>query len=166
MIYNSEGILGELINPEAGDESGKRIYKGGLYADYQYLWVEYEPNPNADGYALDWTHEREWRWVNNCQDSILGPTPKQGVPLLLPSVFDYQNGRHIHYLPKIIVHTIDEQKELSQLLITEAPDWHSSCEDNYLRRYIKELSKVEVVSLEATQREPEIVKLEWNILDE
>ncbi len=166
VIYESEEILGQLIRPgEPRCEEGKEIFKGGLPIDYQYLWVRYEPIPNADGYVVDWTHEREWRCrARDYHDIELGLIPKEGVPLLLPSVYDHQKGKLIHYLPKILVQTVEEKNTLGELIKTYSPQWAEKCGNKYLQAYFSALStRVKIIALNSLPSDTDSSKLEWII---
>jgi len=168
VIYGSEDILGERLRPnELGYEEGKEIYKNGLPKDYQYLWVRYEPIPNMDGYAVDWTHEREWRClVNIYHDIKLGCTPKEGVPLLLPAVYNYEVKKECRYLPKILV-SHNWEKELTEETIKESSQqWAAECQNKYLQGYFKLLPKANVIVLDELADNPEAAKLDWVLLSE
>lgn len=166
VIYGSEDILGELLRPgEPGYEAGKEIYKNGLPKEYQYLWMRYEPIPNEHGYAVDWTHEREWRCrVGVFHDVELGTTPDEGVPLLLPGVYDYEHHTSVHYLPKILVHKTEEKELVEELINELSPEWMKECQSEYLRSYFKALPKVKVIALHELPNNPEASQLDWIIL--
>jgi hypothetical protein len=63
VLYAGKGELGRRIKQgEAGWEEGKDIFRGGLPADLQYLWVNYDPlGVGPFNHAIDFTWEREWR---------------------------------------------------------------------------------------------------------
>lgn len=163
VIYNTEDILGEpLRTGEPWYETGKEIYKNGLPKDYQYLWCRYEPIPDEHGYVVDWTHEREWRCrVRIYHDLELGSTPEEGVPLLLPAVYDYENHQGIHYLPKILVSKRWEKDLLDELIQASTPEWAAKCQDKYLQGYFKALPKAKVIALGELAEHPEAYELEW-----
>ena len=163
VIYASEGILGIPLRPnEPGYETGKEIYKNGLPKDYQYLWGRYDPIPNEQGYAVDWTHEREWRCrVRIYHDVELGVTPSEGVPLLLPAIYDYNTKKFIHYLPKILVSNNSEKQILEEIIRISVPEWIAKCQDKYLQGYFKALPKAKVIALDELSQHPEAGELEW-----
>jgi hypothetical protein len=167
VIYGTEDILGVPLMPtEAGYEKDREIYKNGLQNEYQYLWVRYEPIPNAQGYVVDWTHEREWRCrVRVCHDSKLGDTPSGGLPLLLPAVYDYERTKWIYYLPKILVHTGDEKETVVQLIKELLPGWMKACQSSYLKGYFELLPEAKVIALNELQGNTEAIKLDWVIQD-
>ncbi len=163
VIYGQEDILGELVRPNEPDyETGKEIYKNGLPKDCQYLWVRYEPIPNEDGYVVDWTHEREWRSrARIYHDLELGFTPEEGVPLLLPALYDFESNQWIHYLPKILVSKRQEKEFLDELIQLSMPEWIAQCQDKYLQSYFKALPKAKVIALGELPEHPEAYELEW-----
>lgn len=168
VIYGTEDILGEQLRPnEPGYEKDKEIYKNGLPKDYQYLWVRYEPIPNMNGYVVDWTHEREWRCrVVICCDAKLGSAPREGVPLLLPAVYNHEMKKDIYYLPKILVWR-KQEKELAEETIKESShQWAAECEDKYLRCYFELLPKAKIIALEEMTNNPEATKLDWALLSQ
>ena len=167
VIYHSEEILGQMLMPnEKGYKAGQEIFKNGLPDKYQYLWVRYEPIPNEDGYVVDWTHEREWRSkVEIIHDIELGVTPDEGVPILLPAIYDSDKGKHIRYLPKILVSTIDEKEIVIEMIRILSPDWSAKSNNKYLQGYFKLLPKVNVIALGELNEQPEAHNLEWIIPD-
>jgi len=166
VIYGSEDVLGIPLSPsEPGYETGKEIYKNGLPKECQYLWMRYEPIPNEDGYVVDWTHEREWRCkVRTYHDPKLGNTPSEGIPLLLPSVYDYERGQFINYLPKILVRKGDEKEALEELINELSPEWTESCQHSYLKSYFRLLPKAKVIALKELEDNPEARELDWIVL--
>ncbi len=168
VIYGTEDVLGEMVRPnKQGYEEGKEIYKNGLPKEYQYLWVRYEPIPNEDGYVVDWTHEREWRClVNVYHDVELGNTPTEGIPLLLPGVYDYERRGLVHYLPKILVRNRQEKELMEELINAVSPQWMIDCQNEYLRRYFKELPRSKVIALNELEDNPEAAELDWLLLTE
>jgi hypothetical protein len=76
VIYGAESI--SCFNPgEVGFEPGKRIMRPDcLPYNEQYRFVNY--NPNRDGYPMDWTFEREWRWSAKNDIAQLGGYPLSG----------------------------------------------------------------------------------------
>lgn len=168
VIYASEDILGERLRPnEPGYEEGKEIYKNGLPKDYQYLWVRYEPIPNMDGYVVDWTHEREWRCrVNAYHDAKLGSAPKEGVPLLLPAVYNHEIKKESRYLPKILVSKKWEKDLIEETIKELSQQWLVECQDKYLQGYFKLLPKTNVIALDELEDNPEAAKLDWVLVEE
>jgi len=168
VIYGSEDILGELLKPnEPGYEEGKEIYKGGLSKDYQYLWFRYQPIPNVDGYVVDWTHEREWRCrVNIYHDAKLGCTPKEGVPLLLPAVYDHEIKKEARYLPKILVSCKSEKELVEEIIKESSQQWLAECQDKYLQGYFTLLPQTKIIALDELEDNPEAAKLDWVLLGE
>ncbi len=168
VIYDSGDILGELLSPnEPGYEEGKEIYKNGLAKDYQYLWVRYEPIPNVDGYVVDWTHEREWRCrVNIYHDAKLGDTPKDGVPLLLPAVYNHEIKKEARYLPKILVSEKSEKELVEETIKSSWQQWAAECQDKYLQGYFKLLLQTKIIALDELEDNPEAAKLDWVLLEE
>jgi hypothetical protein len=168
VIYGSEDILGERVRPnEPGYEEGKEIYKGGLPKDYQYLWFRYQPIPNVDGYVVDWTHEREWRCrVNIYYDAKLGCTPKEGVPLLLPAVYNHEIKKEARYLPKILVSCKSEKELVEEIIKESAQQWLAGCQDKYLQGYFKLLPQTKIIALDELEDNPEAAKLDWVLLGE
>lgn len=61
VIYSDDSALGRLVT--TGEEGqAPWVYEGGLSAETQHLWVNYNPTALWDRpYPVDWTHEREWR---------------------------------------------------------------------------------------------------------
>lgn len=165
VIYGSEDILGILLRPdEPGYEEGKEIYRGGLPKEYQYLWMRYEPIPNQDGYVVDWIHEREWRCqVRVYHDSKFSNTPTEGIPLLLPAVYNSERALSVHYLPKILVSTKDE-REMVEVIIKELSAlWLEQCQNDYLKGYLGLLLRTSVLALNELADDPEAAKLDWII---
>ena len=162
VIYGSEDILGKLLQPnEAGYETDKEIYKNGLPIDHQYLWARYQPIPNEDGFVVDWTHEREWRCrIHIYHDVELGTTPNEGIPILLPAIYDYSREKWIHYLPKIIVAKTSEKQIIEETIRTNRPEWVAQCQDKYLQNYFKALPQARVINLDT-----ETCELEWQVLE-
>lgn len=165
VIYGEEDILGvPLTSAEAGYEEDKEIYKNGLPREYQYLWIRYEPIPNQQGYVVDWTHEREWRCrVRTYHDLKLGNTPSEGIPLLLPAIYDQERGEHIYYLPKILVRNQDEKETMEQVIKELLSAWLEACQSSYLKNYFKLLPRVNVIALNELQGDTEAIKLDWVI---
>jgi hypothetical protein len=64
VLYGSDTELGRRLNEgEPGWEQGKDIFTGGLPAELQYLWVNYDPqSPSIQRPSVDFTWEREWRY--------------------------------------------------------------------------------------------------------
>lgn len=168
VIYGTEDILGEkLRHNEPGYEEGKEIYKNGLSKDYQYLWVRYEPIPNMDGYVVDWTHEREWRCrVNVYHDANLGNTPKDGIPLLLPAVYNHEIKKESRYLPKILVSHKQERELVEEVIKESSQLWEAGCQDKYLKGYFKLLPKVKIIVLDELTDNPEAARLDWVLSSE
>lgn len=100
-FLNSCGALPNRYKPYAVAVKKDRLFEYGgrpvIYGDsnllhslpdhQKFLWVPFQPTPNASlgGYPIDWTHEREWRsTVNNYNASAHGAYLTDGVPLLLP----------------------------------------------------------------------------------
>jgi hypothetical protein len=166
VIYGSEDILGILLRPdESGYELGKEIYKNGLPRYYQYLWMRYQPIPNQDGYVVDWTHEREWRCrVETYHDAKFGNTPNEGVPLLLPAVYNYEQEKSVYYLPKILVRTINEKDSVEEVIKELSPEWMNACENSYIKGYFELLPKTNVIALNELENDEESAKLDWIIL--
>jgi len=165
IIYGSEDILGTPIQiSESGYELGKEVYKDGLPKDFQYLWMRYEPLPNLDGYVVDWTHEREWRCrVKIFHDRQLGNTLEEGIPLILPAVYDNRRNRWIRFLPKILVRSGDERDTVSEVITELLPAWREDCQNDYLKAYFKLLPKVNIIALSELEDNPEANKLDWMI---
>ena len=167
VIYSSEEILGQIIVPNEKEyEQGKEIYKNGLHKEFQYLWVRYQPIPNVDGYVVDWTHEREWRCrIMSYHDIQWGFTPSQGIPIVLPAVFDYSISKNkpIRYLPKILVKTLEERDELAERINEKLPEWADTCQHPYLQGYFELLPDVKIIALDELSNHPEEIELEWVI---
>lgn len=165
VIYGTEDILGtKTTSNEPGYEEGKEVYIDGLPRDSQYLWVRYDPIPNEHGYVIDWTHEREWRCrVNTYHDHKLGDTPTEGIPLLLPGVYDYEKENWIYYLPKILVHKSEEKETVETIIRELLPQWSKTCENKYLQKYFTVLPKARVIALDDLPTD-EGVKLDWVLL--
>jgi len=168
VIYGSEDILGELLRPnEPGYEADKEIYKNGLSKDYQHLWVRYQPIPNVDGYVVDWTHEREWRCrVRTYHDVNLGNTPEEGIPLLLPAVYNHDIKKDARYLPKVLVSEKSEKELIEETIGDSWQQWAAECQDKYLQGYFKLLPKAQVIVLDELEDNPEAAKLDWVLLGE
>jgi len=168
VIYGSEDLLGERVRPgESRYEEGKEVYKNGLSKDYQYLWVRYEPIPNMDGYVVDWTHEREWRCrVRLYHDAELGYTPKEGVPLLLPAVYNHEIKKETRYLPKILIWDEWEKELVEEIIKQSSQQSTTQCQDKYLEGYFKLLPKTKVIALHELANSPEAAKLDWVLLGE
>ena len=165
VIYASEDILGIPLTPdELGYELGKEIYKNGLPKDYQCLWMRYQPIPNQDGYVVDWTHEREWRCrVKIYHDLKLGNTPQESIPLLLPAVYDFERGKPVYYLPKILVRRRDEKDSVEQVVKELLPRWIEACTNSYLKGYFELLPRANVIALNELEDNPEASELDWVI---
>lgn len=161
VIYGTEDVLGRIVAPnELGYEKDKEIYKDGLPREYQYLWVRYEPIPNPDGYVIDWTHEREWRCrVKAPYHALEGFLPEQGVPILLPAV--YESNKWIRFLPRILVSKKEERELLVEIINTASPTWLAECKDEYLRNCLEQLPKVTVVALGEVQERLEAGEYQW-----
>lgn len=167
IIYGPEEMLGIRLSPSAdGYESGKDIFKDGLPKEYQYLWMRYQPIPNQDGYVVDWTHEREWRClVASHHDSKFGDTPGEGIPLLLPGVYNHELKKTIYYLPKILVRSEDDKKSIEQIIETLVPGWVASCQSDYLKNCFEQLPGVNIIALSELGGNSEAIKLEWNLVE-
>lgn len=167
VIYDSEDILGIPLEPsEHGYEADKEIYRDGLPKDYQYLWMRYQPIPNEDGYVVDWTHEREWRCrARIYRDPRLGNTPAEGIPLLLPAVYDFDRRKPVYYLPKILVRKKDERETIETLIKELLPTWIKDCQSDYLKHYFELLPKAKVIALNELENDPEAGNLDWIILE-
>lgn len=167
VISGSEEILGTLLMPaEPRYEPDKDIYRNGLPEDHQYLWVRYQPIPNQDWNVVDWTHEREWRCkINTYHDDKLGSTPTEGVPLLLPSVYNHKHGKPEYFLPKILVGTREEKTTVNEVIKELLQGWTKACQTNYLKKYFELLPKVNVVALSELAENPDATKLDWIILE-
>jgi hypothetical protein len=165
VIYGGEDILGVPLMPnEAGYEKDKEVYKNGLPREHQYLWIRYQPIPNQNGYVVDWTHEREWRCrVRTYHDLKFGNTPPEGIPLLLPAIYDQEREDHIYYLPKILVRDGDEKETIEEVIKELLPEWLGACQSSYLKNYFSVLPKVNVVVLSELQGDTEAIKLDWVI---
>jgi len=168
VIYESEDILGERLRPnEPGYDKDKEIYKNGLPSDYQYLWVRCDPIPNMDGYVVDWTHEREWRCrVETYSDARLGLTPQEGIPLLLPVVYNHEIRKLTRYLPKILVSEKKEKELIKETIEELSQQWGTECQNKYLQGYFKLLPKTKVIALDELEDNPEAEKLDWVLLEE
>ena len=165
VIYGTENILRQILTPrEPAYEKDKEIYKDGLPKEHQYLWVRYDPIPNPDGYVIDWTHEREWRCrVKAPYHALEGFLPEEGVPILLPAV--YESGKWVRFFPRILVAKKEEEELLVEIVNTASPTWMAECKNEYLRNYLEQLPKARIVVLEEVgehleAREPEWARLE------
>ena len=101
---------------------GDETFLNRLHDEDKYLWVRYDPIPNASfgDYPIDWTHEREWRTrVFQCNYEKIGTTPAEGVPLILPPEYESQKTRLI--LPWILVRKEEEVRELKAWMATVPP---------------------------------------------
>jgi hypothetical protein len=165
VIYGTEDILGRrLTTNEREYEKDKEIYKDGLPKEYQYLWVRYEPIPNADGYVIDWTHEREWRArVKAPYHTTEGFLPEEGVPILLPAL--YESVKWVRFFPRILVAKKDEEQLLVEIINAASQSWVAECKNEYLRNYFDQLPKALMVALEEVEGHLEAKEREWARLE-
>ena len=116
---------------------------------------------------MDWTHEREWRCrVNIYHDAKLGCTPKEGVPLLLPAVYNYEIKKEARYLPKILVSCKSEKELVEEIIKESSLQWLAECQDKYLGCYFKLLPQIKIIALDELEDNPETAKLDWVLLGE
>lgn len=164
VIYGTEDMLGRKLRPnEHGYEHGKEIYTGGLQMDCQYLWVRYQPIPNQDGYVIDWTHEREWRCRIRPYHDIGGSLPEEGMPILLPGV--YEVSKWVSYLPIVLVAERSEKEILVDLINMAAAEWKSQCKNRYLQDYYEKLPKVRIVVIKEVEQHLASGEIEWGRLE-
>jgi len=128
--------------------------------------VRYQPIPNEDGYVVDWTHEREWRCrVITYHDARFGNTPTEGVPLLLPAVYNYEQGRSVYYLPKVLVRRKNEKETVEEIIKELSPEWMKACQNSYLKGHFELLPRANIIALNELENDTEAVKLDWIILE-
>ena len=165
VSYGAENILGQVITPnEPRHEKDREVYKEGLPKGHQYLWVRYEPILNPDGYAIDWTHEREWRCrVKSPYHALEGSLPEEGVPILLPAV--YESGKWVRFFPRILVPKKDEKELLVEIVKTASATWMAECKNEYLRKYFEQLPKAPIIVLDEVKEHLEAGDHEWARLE-
>jgi len=100
----------------------------------KHLWVKYSPlSESSRNYSVDWTHEREWRArVNVCVFPGFGPTPEEGVPLVLPPI--NIDGKSLISLPQILVINSSLAEDLRRWL-KAIPEYKGT---NYYIKYLHE----------------------------
>jgi len=135
----------------------------GLQDDCKYLWVRYNPIPNAQlgDYPIDWTHEREWR-ARGIKYSYgsLGTSPEEGVPLLLPP--QIRVPRPIWFLPWIIVK--DKAKaDVFRDFTANLPQYTGS--NGILRLYFENLNKAPIICLDEVETKLDAKDNRWSRLD-
>lgn len=134
-----------------------------LNDEYKYLWTCYNPVPNSSyrGYPLDWTHEREWRCRVNKRNFLdWGLTPDEGIPLVLPPS-DSLKGFPIA-VPKVLVQTIQEAKELRQWL-ADLPQYDGS--NRFIQKFYENLAQLWIIPLDFIHQKLEIGDTRWARLE-
>ncbi|MGE3409013.1 MAG: abortive infection system antitoxin AbiGi family protein [Pirellulales bacterium] len=71
VFYGTKDMMGRKLKmDEDGFQEGRDIYTDGIPTWLQYLWVQYKPTvAHFSDYPIDFTWEREWRYV--CRDKPL-----------------------------------------------------------------------------------------------
>jgi hypothetical protein len=125
----------------------------------KYLWVSYNPVPSSSygGYPLDWMHEREWRArVTKYSFVDWGVTPNEGVPLVLPPIC---NGEAIPaVLPKLLVKTIEEAKDLRECL-NGFPKYEGR--NGFIRMFYDNLMQLQIIPLDYVRERLENRDTRW-----
>lgn len=125
----------------------------------KYLWVGYNPVPSSSfsGYPLDWTHEREWRTkVEKYNFLDWGLTPDEGIPLVLPPI---HNGKEfVIALPKILVRTVEEAKDLREWL-AGLPKYEGM--NGFIKKLYENLTQLWIVPLDFINERLEIGDTRW-----
>ena len=128
----------------------------------KYLWVAYSPLPQPHReYPIDWTHEREWRTRLHCHNiPDWGPTPEEGVPLVLPPI-DI-NGTSTISFPKILVINSGIADNVREFIRSILGD---DCTNRYIKHLHTCLPKLEIITLEMIQEKLENRADKWTRLD-
>jgi hypothetical protein len=145
VVYNDETFLNRLSDED------------------KYLWVRYDPIPEASlgGYPIDWTHEREWRARSaKYQYLHIGTSPAEGVPLLLPPEFESQKTRLV--LPWILVRKEEEIRDLKAWMAALPPYGGSN---GVLKQYFDVLLNVPIIALEEVEKRLNDGDERWARLD-
>ena len=139
VIYGAENISC-FQEGDVGFIPGWRIIKPEhIPYDEQYRFVNY--NPNRDGYPIDWTFEREWRW------SAKNDVNQMGGYLLSGKVTFSSNKKYSHGRTHILV-----EKEIDiQWLKSNVSNIDYEDKTNiYRNMWLNNLrSKTKVLSLES-----------------
>jgi hypothetical protein len=144
---------------------GDRALFARLNEEDQYLWVMFNPVPDAGfgGGIVDWTHEREWRAkipLGQAMRIQERTTDILGVPLLLPQVLI--NVTPQLFEPKIIVNSDAEVTNLSQW-IGQLPRYTGT--DQSLQDYFNRVPTFSVVSLNTVSGKLASPDARWNKLE-
>lgn len=119
----------------------------------------YNPVPSSSfsGYPLDWTHEREWRTkVEKYNFLDWGLTPDEGIPLVLPPI---HNGKEfVIALPKILVRTVEEAKDLREWL-AGLPKYEGM--NGFIKKLYENLTQLWIVPLDFINERLEIGDTRW-----
>lgn len=132
-----------------------------LPSEFKHLWVGFQPYPDPDrnGYPIDWTHEREWRaTVNEYEVPCFGYYDLEGVPLLLPP--DIVTEKLL--LPWILVSTEAEAAD-TRKWIQDLPDYDG--ENEMMRQYRTNLPWAPVVPLNTVEMKLAKGCISWAKLD-
>ena len=133
-----------------------------LQEEDKYLWVKYDPlNQPSRDYSIDWTHEREWRAkVSICTPPGWGPTPEEGIPLILPPIDD--NGKSLISFPLIIVinSTLVENLRDSLKIFSEYKGTNS-----YIKHLYENYDEQKILPLDMVYEKLEASDERWGRLD-
>ena len=95
--------------------------------------------------------------------AIEGSLPKEGVPILLPAV--RVSRKLVHFFPRILVYKKKDKELLIEIIKSTSPIWISECNNDYLRDYLKQLPKVEIVSFEEVEEHLKAGEFQWARLE-
>ena len=133
-----------------------------LHDEDKYLWVRYSPlSQSSQNYAVDWTHEREWRArVNVRVFPGCGPTPEEGVPLVLPPI-DI-GAESLISLPRILITKSTLAEDLRKWL-KAIPEYKGT---NFYIRYLHEhYTEFKIIPLDIVYDKLEDGDERWSRLD-
>lgn len=133
-----------------------------LHSQDKYLWVKYSPlSALSRDYPIDWTHEREWRTRWNVREfPEWGPTPEEGVPLVLPPIT--VGTESLISLPRIIVVNSTLAEKLFKSLKTAPEYTGNNLYIKYLRKHYMELK---IITLENVMDKLHEKDERWSRLD-
>lgn len=127
----------------------------------KHLWVGFQPYPDPDrnGYPIDWTHEREWRsTVRKYELQRFGTYSLDGVPLLLPP--DTVTEKLL--LPWILVNTESEAEETKDW-IQNLPDYDGA--NDIMQEYRSNPIWAPIIPLEKVEMKLAEGCISWAKLD-
>ena len=129
-----------------------------LHKEDKYLWFNYDPLRQP---PIDFTHEREWRAkVKICNCPKLGQTPKEGVPLVLPSI--EISGKPLISLPRILVINSGLAEDLREWL-KAIPEYKGK--NLYIKYLHEHYTELKIIPLDIVYDKLEDEDKRWSRLD-